>query len=176
LHESHCIAYVPRRGGFCLMGLTLALIEGGSLFGAVCAMAVLWSQPPILDWRDAGWLATQAAALSFCCIVAFYYNDLYDLRMVRGFGAFASRLLQSFGVAFLLLAAFYGLFPDTKVAQGPFISSFLVIIGVFLPLRAISYRVMQSRVFVGRVLILGSGPLARAVITAIGGRPHARLL
>src|SRR5262249_6942600 len=125
---------------------------------------------------DAGWLATQAAALSFCCIVAFYYNDLYDLRMVRGFGAFASRLLQSFGVAFLLLAAFYGLFPDTKVAQGPFISSFLVIIGVFLPLRAISYRVMQSRVFVGRVLILGSGPLARAIIKEIEGQPHAGLM
>src|ERR1043166_2539942 len=105
------------------MGLKLALLEGGSVFGAVCAMAFLWSHPPILDWQDAAWLAMQAAALSFCCIVAFYYNDLYDLRIVRSFGEFTSRLLQAFGVAFILLAAFYHLFPDTKVAQGPFISS-----------------------------------------------------
>src|SRR5262249_27789728 len=150
--------------------------DGCSLFGAVCAMTLLWSTPPILDWQDATWLVMQAAALSLCCIVAFYYNDLYDLRIVRNFGEFASRLLQSFGVAFILLAAFYSLFPETKVAQGPFVSSFLVIIGVLLPLRAVSYSVMRSRTFVDRVLVLGSSPLARRIIEEIQAQPHAGLL
>src|SRR5262245_49736224 len=101
------------------MGLTLALIEGASLFGAVCVMIIVWVQPQILDWRDLVSLVGQAGAVSACGIIAFYYNDLYDLRIVRNFGEFASRLLQSFGVAFLLLALFYTLFPETKIAGGP---------------------------------------------------------
>src|SRR5262249_14210260 len=158
------------------MGFTLALVEGGSLFGAVCAMVLLWVHPSILDWQDIGALVAQAAALSLCCIVAFYYNDLYDLKIVRSLGEFVPRLLQSFGVAFILLAAFYSLFPDTKVAQGPFFSSFLLIIGVLLPLRAVSYSVMRSRSFVDRVLVLGSSPLARRIIEEIQAQPHAGLM
>ncbi len=156
------------------MALTLALVEGGSLFGAVSAMVLISGRSQILDWRDVAWLVGQAGVLWLCCIVAFYYSDLYDLRIVRSFGEFASRLLESFGVAFLLLAAFYGLFPDTRVAQGPFVSSLLIVLGFLLPLRAISYSVMRSRPFVDRVLILGTGALARQLIQEIEARPNCR--
>lgn len=156
------------------MALMLALVEGSSLLAAVYAMLLVRVQPQILDWTDVAWLLAQAVALSFCCIVAFYYNDLYDLRIVRSFGEFASRLLQAFGVAFLLLAGFYSLFPETRLAQGPFVSSFLIIVGLLLPLRAVSYSIMRSRPFVDRVLILGTGSLARKLIEAIEGRPHCR--
>src|SRR5436189_4473724 len=98
------------------MALTLALIEGGSLFAAVCGTIFLWLRPLLVDWIDAVTILSQAFALSSCCIVAFYYNDLYDLRIVRNFGAFAVRLLQAFGVAFILLAIFYSIFPESRIA------------------------------------------------------------
>ncbi len=154
--------------------MTLALLEGSSLFAAVCGTIFVWARPLLLDWIDVAAVVGQAFALSLCCIVAFYYNDLYDLRIVRSFGEFASRLLQSFGVAFILLATFYTLFPETKIAGGPFLSSLLIILGLLLPLRAVSYGVMRSRPFIERVLILGRGPLAHKLIEEIEAQPHFR--
>jgi len=155
------------------MALTLALIEGISLFVAVGAMILLWLHPLLSDWIDVLTVLSQAFGISFCCIVAFYYNDLYDFRVARNFAQFASRLVQSFGVAFILLAIFYTLLPETKLAGRPFISSFLIIAGFLLPLRGISYTVMRSRHFVERVLILGTSPLARKLAQGIEARPDA---
>ena len=155
------------------MALTLALVEGVSLFVAVGAMILLWLHPLLTDWIDVLTVLSQAFGISFCCIVAFYYNDLYDFRVARNFAQFASRLVQSFGVAFILLAIFYTLLPETKLAGRPFISSFLIIAGFLLPLRGISYTVMRSRHFVERVLILGTRPLARKLAQGIEARPDA---
>src|SRR5256885_4079769 len=155
------------------MALTLALIEGISLFVAVGAMILLWLHPLVTDWLDVLTFLSQAFGISFCCIVAFYYNDLYDFRVARNFAQFASRLMQSFGVAFILLAIFYTLLPETKLAGRPFVSSFLIIVGFLLPLRGISYAVMRSRHFIERVLILGTSPLASKVAQEIEMRPNA---
>lgn len=156
------------------MALTLALLEGGSLVVATGAMIVLWVHPLLTDWIDVVTFLSQAFGISSCCIVAFYYNDLYDFRVARNFAQFASRLVQSFGVVFILLAVFYALFPETRIAEGPFISSFLIIIGLLLPLRAVSYSLMRSRPFTERVLILGASPLAHKLISEIEALPHVR--
>jgi exopolysaccharide biosynthesis polyprenyl glycosylphosphotransferase len=116
----------------------------------------------------------QAGAISLCCIVAFYYNDLYDLRVVRSFSLFASRLLQSFGVALMLLAVFYTVVPDAGMIEGAFVSGLLVAAGLLVPLRAIGYLIMRRRAFADRVLVLGAGPLARRVIHEIESRPNFR--
>jgi exopolysaccharide biosynthesis polyprenyl glycosylphosphotransferase len=152
----------------------LAFIEGLTLFAVVSILTLGWVQPMVIDWIDVAGVLGQALALSACCIVAFYYNDLYDLRVVRTFGDFAVRLLQAFGVAFILLAGFYTLFPGTRIADGVFFSSFILIVGVLLPIRAVSYWVMWSRPFQERVLILGSSPLAAQIVAEIAARAHFR--
>jgi exopolysaccharide biosynthesis polyprenyl glycosylphosphotransferase len=106
--------------------------------------------------------------------VAFYYNDLYDLRVVRSFSLFASRLLQSFGVALILLAGFYTAFPNTRLGEGAFVSSLIVSAGLLVPLRALGYTIMRRRAFADRVLILGTGAAARRVIEEIESRPNFR--
>ena len=156
------------------MARTLAVIEGLTLFLVVSVLILGWVQPMVIDWIDLAGVLGQALALSACCIVAFYYNDLYDLRVVRTFGDFAVRLIQAFGVAFILLAGFYTAFPGTRIADGVFFSSFLLIFGVLLPIRALSYWVMRSRPFQERVLILGSSPLAGQIVAEIAVRPHFR--
>lgn len=154
------------------MPLTLALLEGGSLFVIVCGMTFLWDHSIPIDWVNAATVLGQGFAVSLCCIVSFYYNDLYDLRIVRSFREFASRLLRSFGVAFILLAAFYLLFPDTRIAGWSFVSSFLIIVGLILPLRAVSYGVMRGYLLAERVLILGTSPLAWKIVDEIESTPH----
>jgi sugar transferase (PEP-CTERM system associated) len=152
----------------------LIVVEALALFTAVAATIFPWGRASAVDWQTTMTVLGQAAALSLCCIVAFYYNDLYDLRIVRSFSEFGSRLLQAFGVALILLAGFYTLFPDTQLAGGRFASSLLMIVGVLLPLRAIGYAILRWRAFADRVLILGNGKLARTLIPEIEARPHYR--
>jgi exopolysaccharide biosynthesis polyprenyl glycosylphosphotransferase len=154
--------------------VTLAIIEGLVLALAVSATAFAWGHRLFVDWLDVATMIGQAGAVSLCCIVAFYYNDLYDLRVVRSFGLFASRLLQSFGVALLLLALFYTIVPDAGMTERAFISGLLVATGLLVPLRAVGYTVMRRRAFADRVLVLGAGPLASRVIREIESRPNFR--
>ena len=74
--------------------VSLILVEGAALFAAVSATVFVWGHLLLLDWLDAATFVGQAAAVSLCCIVAFYYNDLYDLSVVRSFSQFATRLVQ----------------------------------------------------------------------------------
>jgi exopolysaccharide biosynthesis polyprenyl glycosylphosphotransferase len=152
--------------------MILIVVEALALFAAVASTIFGWRHLFAIDSRGVATVLGQAAALSLCCIVAFYYNDLYDLRIVRSFSEFGSRLLQSFGVALILLAGFYTLFPDTRIVGSRFASSLLMIVGVLLPLRAASYAIMRWRAFADRVLLIGTGKLARALIPEIEARPH----
>ncbi len=154
--------------------MSLAVIEGLVLFLAVSGSIYAWGHQLFLDWLDVATMLWQSAAVSLCCIVAFYYNDLYDLRVVRSFGLFASRLLQSFGVALILLAGFFTVVPGAGIAEGPFVSSLLVSAGLLVPLRAIGYTIMRRRAFADRVLVLGTGGLARRIIHEIESRPNFR--
>jgi exopolysaccharide biosynthesis polyprenyl glycosylphosphotransferase len=154
--------------------VTLAIIEGLVLSLAVAGSAFAWGHRLFLDWLDVAAMLGQAGAVSLCCIVAFYYNDLYDLRVVRSFSLFTTRLLQSFGVALMLLALFYALVPDAGMTERAFVSGLLVAAGLLVPLRAIGYMVMRRRAFADRALVLGAGPLARRVIHEIESRPNFR--
>jgi len=154
--------------------VTLAIIEGLVLSLAVAGSAFAWGHRLFLDWLDVAAMLGQAGAVSLCCIVAFYYNDLYDLRVVRSFSLFTTRLLQSFGVALMLLALFYALVPDAGMTERAFVSGLLVAAGLLVPLRAIGYLVMRRRAFADRALVLGAGPLAWRVIREIESRPNFR--
>ena len=154
--------------------MILAIIEGLVLSLAVAGTAFAWGHRLFVDWLDVATMLGQAGAVSLCCIVAFYYNDLYDLRVVRSFSLFASRLLQSFGVALILLALFYTIVPDAGMTEGAFVSGLLVAAGLLVPLRAAGYMVMRRRAFADRVLVLGAGPQARRIIHEIEARPNFR--
>lgn len=156
------------------MAMTLALIEGIVLCAAVCGTTFLFARPVLTDWTAVAAVLGQAFVVSLCGIVPFYYSDLYDRRTVRNFDQFASRLGQALGLAFILLTAFYMLFPDARIAEGPFASSLLIIVALLFPLRAVSDGVMGSHPFVRRALILGTSSLARMLIEEIQAQPHCR--
>jgi len=151
------------------MTLARALGEVGVLSTAASVTTLAWA-----GWNDALLTLARTSTLAFCCVVAFYYNDLYDFRIVRSFRDFASRLLQAFGVAFILLAALYASVSDLKMSNGAFILSILAILGVLVPLRAVSYGLMRRRLFVERVLILGRGAMANKIVREIESRPYLR--
>jgi exopolysaccharide biosynthesis polyprenyl glycosylphosphotransferase len=158
------------------MATTLVLFEGGLLFTAVFALTVLWERPLLANSSDVAAVVGQALLVSLCCIVASSWSGLYDFRIVRRFGMFASRLVQSFGLALILLVSFWALFPRMRMVPDPFPWSLLIGAGLLLPLRAASLGIMRSRSFAERVLILGGAPLARSLIAEIEAEPHSRYI
>src|SRR5437867_2431582 len=155
--------------------LLLALVEGAAVFGGVTAMTALWRPGGVDNVHLAVQILLQALVLSICCIVAFYYNDLYDLYIVRDFEIFLLRLAESLGVAFILIAFSYMLLPETNMANGPFVSSILIIVGVVIPLRAATYTIMRRPAFWSRVVIVGASDLVADLIRETRNRPNAGL-
>src|SRR5881396_737073 len=154
------------------MGLTRALLEAGLLWISATAGIFLWKPPAPVGWADLLVALQQAVAPSLCFVVSFYYNDLYDAHIVHGFRDLAVRIPQAFGVGFILLAACYMIFPDVRISNGAFAMSVMAILGVLLPLRALSYTLMRRRPFLERVLILGRGPLAEKILREVAVRPY----
>ncbi len=154
------------------MILKLAMLEGVSLLAAICGAILVWTTPLVASWTDGAIALAKALAISVCCAVSFYYNDLYDLRIVRTFGEFAVRLFHAFGVAFILLAVLYAVFPAIKISSEPFLGSLLLILAILLPLRTVFYVVVRRKPFLERVLILGTTPLAATLIREMQSQPH----
>jgi exopolysaccharide biosynthesis polyprenyl glycosylphosphotransferase len=154
------------------MGRALAVVETVVLFTAASALSFLWGGATVIDWVDIAVVLGRAVVISVCSVVAFYYNDLYDLRVTKNIGALATRALQSFGVAIMLLGVSYVIFPDMRLAEGPLVSSLLVVGLLMLPIRALSYTAMRSRRFVERVLVVGTGDLARQLAEEFGAQRH----
>src|SRR5713101_7504484 len=146
------------------MILKLAMLEGVSLLAAVSGAILVWTTPLVASWTDGALALAKALAISLCCAVSFYYNDLYDLRIVRTFGEFAARLFNAFGVAFILLALLYAVSPKVKISSEPFLVRVLMILVIMLPLRTVLYVVVRRKPFLERVLILGTTPLASTLI------------
>jgi exopolysaccharide biosynthesis polyprenyl glycosylphosphotransferase len=153
------------------MALTLAFLDVGSLFAALSLLILLWAQPLLTGGALLSSAVGEALTISLCFAISFYYNDLYNLRVVRSFEDFASRLLESLGVAFLLLAACYSLHPRRRMSDEVFVSLLMILAGLIIPLRALCYRVMRRTPFSRRVLILGTGPLAAKIADEIQSAP-----
>ena len=65
------------------MVLTLALLEVGSLFLVALGLLFVWAQPVLNNWPDLAIVIAQSLVFTVCCVLCFYYNDLYNLRIVR---------------------------------------------------------------------------------------------
>lgn len=153
------------------MAIRLAAIEVSLLILGIGGTVLLWARPLILDWIDVAAYLGQALVLALCCVVSFYYNDLYDIRKVKGFSEFAARMVQALGVVFILLAGCYTFFAELQLANGPFVSSLVIIGGLVVPVRAAFYALMRSHAMSERVLILGTGPLAWNIAAEIVSAP-----
>jgi exopolysaccharide biosynthesis polyprenyl glycosylphosphotransferase len=151
-----------------------ALLEGLVIFASVVGSIAVWAPHRLSRGADVTVILAEAVVLTGCCVLAFYYTDLYNLRAVRSLGQYVPQLLHGLGFAMILLAVAYTLFPAMRLTEGPLLSSLTLIVGLVLPIRAIGHAVMRHRAFADRVVILGSGPLARKIMAEIERHPGLR--
>ena len=154
------------------MAIVLAFVEAVLMFMALLVLhrttagaVTSGSMPPALE----------AAILTGACVGAFYYCDLYDLRVARSVRTCAPRLLKALGLVVVAVVAADLLLPSYTVAEGMSIASVLLVAAA-LPLgaRVCCYGFLRTRPYAQTVLVLGGGRLAGMLVEEIAARPHLR--
>jgi len=95
--------------------------------------------------------------------LCLYYFELYDFKVFRSNFELAIRLFQSLGVSSILLAALYYLFPSLIIGRGIFFMSLIFMGGVIVIWRIVYNYTMVTKQLDQRVLIVGSGSMAKSI-------------
>lgn len=152
----------------------LAISETLLVFVALLAVLAFYrgTLPSALaDGRD----IIQIMVIGVICMLCFYYQDLYDPRFTAERSQLLARLLRALGVASILLAIVYLVFPAAELTGG------LAVLGISLigACLAASHHVFaalnKSCRWSTPTLVIGEGPLASHVIEAIETRPELGL-
>ncbi|MBI3597382.1 MAG: TIGR03013 family PEP-CTERM/XrtA system glycosyltransferase [Nitrospirae bacterium] len=105
----------------------------------------------------------KAFLIASICQLSFYYNDLYVVRLARQRREWIIKFIQSLAAAAILLSVVYYLFPSLIIGRGIFLITLAL-----SPLAVIGWRMFYDRLSrIGplrdRVVIIGSGSLARKI-------------
>jgi len=113
------------------------------------------------------YLIVKALLIVACVQLSLYYFDLYDLKAFRSKIELGIRLLQSLGVSSILLAFLYYLFPILIIGRGIFFISLGFMGVVIISWRIIYNHILKTRQLDQRIMIIGSGFLAKNIAKGI---------
>jgi sugar transferase (PEP-CTERM system associated) len=146
--------------------LLLMMLESFLIVASLIGGAKLrfWSDPDSFEFylnSPSFLLQVLTVLLVFetCC----YYNELYDLNVVRVRGQHLVRLAQSLGAGCILLGVLYYFLPWLLLGRGVLIIAVGLVAGSTFGVRAGLDRIWASTVRENNVLILGNGELALSV-------------
>jgi exopolysaccharide biosynthesis polyprenyl glycosylphosphotransferase len=149
----------------------LAWLDGVSTVAVLATAIAVWS-PAAEDSATGIWrLAARAGIVAVVCLGAFYYNDLYDFEAPHDAGQLFTRLCRALGVAALVLAGTYLLFPDAIIGNNLAPYALFVTLFAVLVLRLAVYTLAKRAPFSERVVIMGGGRLAAELSEQIATRP-----
>jgi sugar transferase (PEP-CTERM system associated) len=115
---------------------------------------------PIDQVPGAFWKITLATAV---CALCFYYNDLYDLTIVHSKTELLVRVMRAAGTAALVLATVTVLVPAINMGRGVFLTSVGMLLVVVPAWRIAFDGVTRDPHLEERVLIVGTGSIARLI-------------
>ena len=117
-------------------------------------------------------LPVRLGTVIFVCMICFYYNDLYDLRTVSRRTELLIRLMQSLGVASLILALLYYALPGLMVGRG-----ISVIAALITGISLVSWRLFVDATGQffrpeQRILVAGTGPSGIRLVRELLDHPE----
>ncbi|MEI9476867.1 MAG: hypothetical protein WCO26_09855 [Deltaproteobacteria bacterium] len=140
-----------------------ALVDGLLILFGVLAGASLrfWS----LNWSDFNveYLNLKIILIVIVVQLAFYYFDLYEFRYFRERKMMLILLLESLGASSIVLAVLYYLIPSLVLGRGTLAISMVFVLCFAFPWRLCFAHFSRARFFKERVLIIGTGDLARKI-------------
>ena len=108
-------------------------------------------------------LFIKAIIITAVCQTCLSYNDLYSSKNGRYFEGLLTRLVESVIAAALILTVLYYWFPSLTIGRGIFLISFMLCPLLLFLWRYLYHWIVDQRLLNERVLIIGSGPLAKEV-------------
>lgn len=153
--------------------LVLFVLEGLLIAGSLVLGARLrfWDNPQEFElYTTFPNFGLQMATLILVCQLSLYFNDLYDLSAVRAPAEQLILIEQSLGAASLLLAVLYFVMPSLLVGRGVFFISMALtgaLVALTRPAIDRAWSVAGAR---QRILIVGTGELARDLAREIHRR------
>lgn len=151
------------------MTLAIAVLELACLL-LITSTALVFSPAVHANWPDqSGWMWI-AVPSALSCTVSYYCTDIYDPWIVNDFREFRARLPR----ALLLVTALLGLYLALTTSLGLSmvqmsyaLTGALFAIAISIPVRWTAFSVLRKPPFSERILILGTGPLASRIATAL---------
>ncbi len=114
--------------------------------------------------------ARQALVVNITFQLCLYFFDLYDLSAGISMPETVTRITQAFGFGCIVLAILYYLIPDLLISSRVFWVGYVVICLVIFLWRAFYYYVLRKRLFVQKVIVVGTGKLACDIAREVEGR------
>ena len=154
--------YYPIRNVFFVLG------EGLVIFSSIIIASWLYLglRPIPFD----SWLYPKAFFITFVFQIFLYYNDLYDLKITDTFIELSIRLLQALGAAAIFLGVVCYFYPKAIVGHWIFLLSLGLIVLLIVSWRYGYSIVLNRGLFNQKIILLGSGDIARNIITEIGDK------
>ncbi len=144
-------------------GFLFALFDGLLTLAGVLAGTYLRFRGNISSFLLLDHFVLKLMLIVSVILIAFYYFDLYNLRSFRDKRKMGILLLESLGVSAIFLALIYYFIPVLYIGRGIFIISLFLIL-VFSFLERLCYTwALKAWTFKERVLIIGTGELAKKV-------------
>jgi len=140
--------------------------EGFLIFTSVLGVLVLFSGWRIFVIAPAEYMV-RAISVTLSFQLSLYFYDLYDLRQPGSTAETFIRMMQSFGVGCILLGLLYFLFPSIIISTQVFWGCYLLICLTLLAWRSLYYLILEKKLFVRDVILLGTGETAEKIVQEI---------
>ncbi|MBI2877343.1 MAG: sugar transferase [Candidatus Tectomicrobia bacterium] len=105
----------------------------------------------------------QSLAVAAICQLCLYYFGLYDLNQTSDFQGLSVQLLLALGTASIVLALIGCFYPSSLLESRIFLFNLLFLLTLFPAWRGLYNWVLRTRKLAERVLVLGSGEMAKEI-------------
>ena len=112
-------------------------------------------------------LIFKAALITFICQICLSYSDLYEIRTVGKNKDLFIKLLQALGIATIIIAIIYFVFPQVVISTNVYILSIFILL-IFLGSWRFTYSLVVNRgMFDIKIILIGSDDLAQNIVNEI---------
>jgi len=155
---------------YSLRNIAFFFIEGVIIFASVVFAAFLRFGWDIIQLVTYELIIPKAVLVTIVCQICLYYNELYDFKVTSSNLEMGIRLLQAIGSSYIILAIIYFLFPSVILGRGIFLINLFLVIGLIVSWRLAYNSLLKVKKFTQKVLIVGTGDLARTLSAEISGK------
>ena len=155
---------------FHITSLVFIIGEGLLIYGAIflATMGIFHMDLELLRLQPIVWL--KILLITLITQVSLSFNDLYEKKIADNYIDLSTRLIQSIGITSIILAIIYFLFPSAMIGRWVFFISLIIILFFLVSWRLLYFLVIRGKLFSEKVIILGSGDLARDIAHEIDNR------